>query len=120
MTAFAWAVNAADTLLRAFGQTATITQAVIGTYNPVTDTTTSTTNTATLKIVVDPPETADWAKGELTEANQRKLLVPAKTLTFTLLPGDIWSFGGQEWTAVDVRQYAPDGTAIMYEVMVKR
>jgi len=89
-------------------------------YDPITDTATGATWIEENGYAVLTNYKEDFIDGELIQRGDKVMLIPASGLTNRLKQGDRILENAIEWTAVNVREIAPDGTVIIYKAQVRR
>ena len=116
----------AERLIGSFGseQTVTITRVTVASYDPVTDTTTATTATYTVKGVIVGLGTneLETPNANLTLYDSTSVIIPALGLGIVPMPGDRIALPGESepYIITDVGPTRPDGNPIFYKLMVKR
>lgn len=90
-----------------------------GTYNPVTDASTATwTTDSTYGLFTGYSQY--FIDGTRIKVGDRKLLVSAHGLSFTLEVGDKVIADSETWEIKDPNAVAPDGDPILYKAQIRR
>lgn len=113
--------DTASRLVQDKGQTV-IYKRISSAYNTATGSTTKTTTTYSLVAVVLDYSMAIKSKADsLVKVNDRKVLVAAKDLAVTPTTNDLITIGGVDYTVIAVPKiYNPGGTALLYELHVRK
>lgn len=107
----------ADSLIRKFGTSVSMSRVTPGAYNPETGQTATTTTTQTvLAVVIDYPQ--KFIDGTLIRQGDRKALVSAVGSTAPIA-GDTFTWGGSPLVVVEAKTLGPAGTAVLYTLQVR-
>lgn len=105
-------------MIAEYGREATFRHSV-QTYNPVVGKPVEEIEEQRANAVMSSPDEKALAGGTI-QIGDGMLLVSGKELAKEPLPNDRVLFGGQEWSVVSVAKVAPDATAILYKVYIRR
>lgn len=112
--------STADRLIRAKGQTVTITRRAAGAYAPATGTAAITQTTQTGKGVILPLG-AGYRKepGTNIPLGSVQCLLSALGITAPHVDDTVTDAGGKAWTVVATSPLEPAGTALLYDLTMK-
>lgn len=116
----------ADRMIEAKGQTVTLTRRSAGAYNTATGKAAITETTQTGKGVILPFAVGIRKRGDsnVTQADRQCLLSALNSagasLTAPVVDDKLTDASGATYVITEVSPLAPDGTAVLYELTVRR
>lgn len=123
MTLYTELATVADELLAEFGQAVTIRHRTAGAYDPatgsVTVTTTDETGRAALFDFGLHQSGTSFTAGALIQAGDKQMLLSPVGITAPK-PGDHAIAAGVTWNVSAVKETAPAGTVVIYELLLRR
>ena len=92
-----------------------------GTYNPATDTYGAGTATVTVDTYgVMTQYSERFIDGTVIQQGDKRVLIPAKNMTFTLAQGHKIRISGSYWDVVNPNPVEPGGEVIIYKAQVRQ
>lgn len=117
----------ADSLIKRFGQAATLRRTTEGTKNRVAGTITGATSTDyTIRSVTLPASSSrtsmldDSYKEELIGGRIKFVLVSAKDLSVTPKQGDHFVLNSETWEVMGATSLAPGGTNVLFKMFIRK
>ena len=110
--------NTARNLLAKFGQDMTLTQDVIGAYDPDTGSAFVTQVTTTDKGVILPYSNGiESIASALIEKGDAQVLL---NISVVPKPSDKLTIGADLWTIINVKALQPSGVNVLYDIQVRK
>ena len=115
----------ASSMMADFGQTVVLTNVATGTHNPVTGAITgqTETNQSVNAVVFDytTKEAGQQYDGEMQiRRSDKKVLISAADLTAAPTLKSTVTWLGNEWRVINIKETAPSGVGVLYELQVRR
>lgn len=118
MSFYSQMATTANKLLTKFGAIGTLTRVTVGEYDPDTGSAATTETAYSIRAAVFPVEQKD-VDGELIKATDNYAI--ASVLGAALpVSGDKFTFDGDSYTVLRVKELAPSGFAVIYEMWVRK
>lgn len=107
----------AQRLLAKYGQSMTLSRDTPGSYDPATATVTNTTTTAADSGVIFPyADGLSMVEGSLIQRGDQQVFINIATAP---RPADRLTVGAKVYNVINVKEIAPAGTSVLYELQVR-
>jgi hypothetical protein len=111
-------------LLTKFGRSVTLRKQTAGAYDPATSgatvTNTDYTGTGALFDFNERILGTQFENGTSVQMGDKYLLLASSGITVAPVPNDLLIFGSDTWTVLNVKTIAPAGTAVLYELHLRK
>ena len=107
----------ADRLIRKYGAPTTLKRSTSGAYDPNTGTASVTLTSQTVQAVVFNYD-QKYIVGTEIRSDDKQVYLSAVGVN-PPLPGDIFSWQGQDFTVITAKPLAPSGVQVLYEMQVR-
>jgi hypothetical protein len=111
-------------LLTKFGRSVTLRKQTAGAYDPATSgatvTNTDYTGTGALFDFNERILGTQFENGTSVQMGDKYLLLASSGITVAPVPNDLLIFGSDTWTVLNVKIIAPAGTAVLYELHLRK